>query len=224
MKSIEEIFYNLDKRCHKIKHYFPLYEKHFEKYIGKSPKILEIGIFGGGSIDLWLEYFGPGTTIVGIDINPVCKKFEKENVKIIIDSQSNKKLWKKFNNNMFDIVIDDGSHICSDQIETLECVFPLIKDNGIYWCEDTHTSYFESHGGGLHNKQSFIEYSKKLIDVINDRHTKILFPRGKNLLDKHIDKNLIKTFKNIKAIHFYDSIVAIDKEKEIKFEEVIVRG
>ena len=75
MSILEEKFYKLTKRCHKFIHYFELYEKHFEKYVGKSPRILEIGVFGGGSLELWKEYFGPGTTVVGVDKNPQCKKY-----------------------------------------------------------------------------------------------------------------------------------------------------
>jgi len=52
MSILEEKFYKLTKRCHKFIHYFELYEKHFEKYVGKSPRILEIGVFGGGSLEI----------------------------------------------------------------------------------------------------------------------------------------------------------------------------
>ena len=50
---LRKVFTTLTKRCDKFEHYFPLYEKHFEKYIGKSPRILEIGVRGGGSLQMW---------------------------------------------------------------------------------------------------------------------------------------------------------------------------
>ena len=63
---------NTGKKITKWKHYFPIYEKHFEPIRNKPIKILEIGILNGGSLEMWRYYF-PEATIVGIDINPVCK-------------------------------------------------------------------------------------------------------------------------------------------------------
>ena len=73
---LREIFTRLTKRCDKFEHYFPLYEKHFSKYIGKSPRILEIGVRGGGSLQMWQKYFGEGTYVHGIDIDAKCKAHE----------------------------------------------------------------------------------------------------------------------------------------------------
>jgi hypothetical protein len=44
----------------KWNHYFPIYHRHFSKFIGKPVKILEIGIYSGGSLDMWRSYFGSG--------------------------------------------------------------------------------------------------------------------------------------------------------------------
>ena len=40
-------------------HYFPIYEKHFERFRNKPVKILEIGVLNGGSLPMWQKYFGP---------------------------------------------------------------------------------------------------------------------------------------------------------------------
>ena len=208
--SIEELFYNLKKRCHKFVHYFPLYEKHFEKYVGKSPRILEIGVFGGGSLELWKKYFGPGTTVVGVDINPKCKEYEEEDIEIIIDSQTNKDLWSSMDDESFDIIIDDGSHFSKDQIIGLELTYRLLKQDGTYWCEDVGTSYYEEFGAGLHNPKSFISYTKQIIDAINDYHTKVIY-RNKINNGAKLDSKFVNIYKDITGIHFYDSIVVIDK-------------
>ena len=39
-----------------------------------------MGIFNGGSLKIWKEYFGPDAKIIGIDINPECKKFEEDGI------------------------------------------------------------------------------------------------------------------------------------------------
>ena len=44
---------NACKRLHKWFHYFDIYERHFERFRGKNPTMLEIGVFGGGSLAMW---------------------------------------------------------------------------------------------------------------------------------------------------------------------------
>lgn len=79
MNDLEKYFYeNNDKLIDKWIHYFDIYEKYFSKYRNKEVVILEIGVFQGGSLQMWKEYFGPGAKIYGIDINPNCKKLEEE--------------------------------------------------------------------------------------------------------------------------------------------------
>ena len=83
--NLKEIFWNLDKGCTKWSGYFDVYERHLGKFVGKKPRILEIGVLGGGSIEMWLKYFGEGTQVVGIDINEECKKYEYDgNVEIVM--------------------------------------------------------------------------------------------------------------------------------------------
>ena len=36
----------------------------------------------------------------------------------------------------FDIIIDDGSHFAVDQLNTLQNLYPLVKDGGYYIIED----------------------------------------------------------------------------------------
>ena len=42
----------------------------------------------------------------------------------------------------FDIVIDDGGHTMRQQILSVETLFPLLADGGVYIVEDCHTSYW----------------------------------------------------------------------------------
>ena len=34
-------------------HYFPAYETHFSRYIGRPVTFVEIGVSGGGSLQMW---------------------------------------------------------------------------------------------------------------------------------------------------------------------------
>jgi hypothetical protein len=43
---------NGGKRLHKWVHYFDIYSRHFERFRDRQPVVLEIGVFGGGSLAL----------------------------------------------------------------------------------------------------------------------------------------------------------------------------
>jgi hypothetical protein len=65
-------------------HYFDVYDRHFRAFRGRDVHVLEIGIYSGGSLDMWRDYFGPKSTIYGVDIEPDCRVYEKDGVKIYI--------------------------------------------------------------------------------------------------------------------------------------------
>src|SRR5215211_8784066 len=72
----------------KWRHYFAIYHRHLHKFIGRSPHVLEVGIYSGGSLPMWLHYFGNGTQIYGVDIEPACAKHERDGVRVFIGDQA----------------------------------------------------------------------------------------------------------------------------------------
>ena len=187
-----------------IKHssYFQVYEELLSKYKNKKITFVEVGIFNGGSLFMWRSYFGEQARIIGIDLNPEAKKWEKEGFEIYIGSQSDHAFWELFFKNvgMIDVLLDDGGHTNEQQIiSTYDCI-PFINDNGVIIVEDTHTSYMK----GFNNptKFTFINYAKKIIDDINFRFPSIGRP--------HSNLN-----NYVYSINFYESIVCfnIDRRK-----------
>ena len=191
-KLVKDILYsNSDKDTSKILHdyfinnngpaihkglrYFDLYERYFKKYRGRNINILEIGVQNGGSTKMWKHYFSHSfpnakVQIYGVDIDPRCKDVEEDGIKIFIGSQADRDFWKKIKSEIpkLDIVIDDGGHTMEQQIITLEEIYDHIKEDGLYWCEDCATSYWNAtHGGGYKHKDSYIEYTKNIIDYLN---------------------------------------------------------
>ena len=53
-------------------HYFPIYERHLAPWRNKTLTFIEIGVFKGGSLQMWRHYFGEQALIVGVDIDPRC--------------------------------------------------------------------------------------------------------------------------------------------------------
>ena len=73
-------------RLHKWMHYFDIYTKHFEKYRNRPITMMEIGVHGGGSLQMWHDYFHPESRIVGIDINPNCAQHAGDRIDVHIGS------------------------------------------------------------------------------------------------------------------------------------------
>jgi len=182
-------------------HYFEIYDRYFSKYVGKEIIILEIGIFQGGSLKMWKEYFGERCKIYAIDVNPLCRQFEEDNVEIFIGSQSDRIFLRSIKNKIpkVDILIDDGGHTMQQQIVSFEELFDHVNDNGIYLCEDVHTSYWPIYGGGYKRTETFMEYTKNLIDYLNAWHSK----------EKKFQVNNFT--RSTYSIHYYDSLVVIEK-------------
>jgi hypothetical protein len=92
----------------KWRHYFDIYDRHFSRFRGQEVHIVEIGIYSGGSLDMWRDYFGPKAHIYGVDIQPSCKSYESENIKVFIGNQGDRNFWKSFREAVprVDIVID----------------------------------------------------------------------------------------------------------------------
>mgnify|MGYP001413345755 CR=1 FL=1 len=210
--KLEKFFYNNKKNLiQKWDHYFDIYDRHFQKYKDKDIVLLEIGVSNGGSLKMWEDYFGINTKIFGVDIDPRCKEFESENIKIFIGSQSDKYFLKDVKNKIpkVDIIIDDGGHFMNQQIIAFEELFDHLKEDGIYLCEDTHTSYWLYFGGGYKRRGTFIEYSKSFIDLLNAFHSE----------QKQLKPNQFT--QSVDSIHYYDSVLVIEKRKRLSPKNII---
>lgn len=202
-KTLHNYFVNNhNKAIHKWFGYFDIYEKHFSRFRGKNINILEIGVQNGGSARMWRDYFSTGNNCVrifGVDVNPKCKALEEEGIEIFIGSQEDRAFLRDLKNKIppVDILIDDGGHTMNQQIVSFEELFDFVKDEGVYLCEDTHTSYWEEFGGG---KNSFINYTKNLIDELNAYYAK-----------KNSALSVTNFTKTAYSITYYDSVVVIEK-------------
>src|SRR3954463_16191800 len=115
-------------------HYFDIYERHFAKFRNRSVNLLEIGIYSGGSLDMWRDYFGSRAMIYGVDVQPDCAVYESQGVKVFIGDQSKAAFWERFKaaTPMRDIIIDEGSHKPTHQITTLDALLPHLNPGGVY--------------------------------------------------------------------------------------------
>ena len=202
MNDLKKYFDNNTGRViHKWQHYFEIYDRHFSAYRNKEIVILEIGVFQGGSLQMWKNYFGPKAKIYGIDIDPGCKQYEEENIEIFIGSQSDKNFLTEVKSKMpeIDILIDDGGHTMNQINTSFLELFDHVKEDGIYAIEDLHTSYWLDYGGGYKRMGTFIELSKNIVDSIHAWHSH----QSNFKMDKYT--------KTVHSLHYYDSITIVEK-------------
>ena len=86
---LEALYYSHRARlAYKWHHYLELYDRHLSRFRGRPVRILELGIFSGGSLQIWKSYFGEHAAIHGVDIDPSCAQFVEERIVPHIGSQS----------------------------------------------------------------------------------------------------------------------------------------
>jgi len=131
-------------------HFLKIYENYFKDFKNKKINILEIGVHEGKSLMIWKGFF-PKANIIGIDLKSYNFKINR-----IFTFQGDQTdayfllgIARKFKK--FDIIIDDGSHVCSHIIKTFGVLFNYLKDDGLYICEDLQTSYWPRYGGSRMN-------------------------------------------------------------------------
>jgi hypothetical protein len=220
MKRLDEIAKSIgtDKSSN-IHNYCEKYEKYFPFERWENLKILEIGVLGGDSIKTWKEYY-PNSTVIGIDINPDCIKYQdiKNNIFVEIGSQDDpdflKSIVEKWGS--FDMILDDGSHMNNHVIFSFIKLIDSVKPSGIYVVEDSCTSYWPEYGGAFRSPGTMMEFFKDMTDDVNFRgqlqeyfwyeHAR----REDFLIQQTLQKDLmIRT--DIESINFLNGIIIITK-------------
>jgi hypothetical protein len=118
--------------------YFGPYHRHLGRYVGRPVTVLEIGVYSGGSLRMWRDYFGSQAHVYGVDIEPECRQHTDERIDVVIGDQSDPAFWAESLAALpeLDVVIDDGGHEPQHQIPTFEAVLGHIRRGGTYICED----------------------------------------------------------------------------------------
>jgi len=129
--------------------YFDAYHAAMQSFVGKPVKMLEIGIYSGGSLPMWKTYLGEHAQIYGLDIEQGCKEYEEDRVTVFYADQSDQRQLRQILRitGSLDIVVDDGSHLPDHQIASFEAIFPNMNPGGVYIIEDVC---------GIHNR--FTDY------------------------------------------------------------------
>ena len=203
--------------CYSVKmnHYFSIYSELLREFRGKKCTLVEVGVLDGGSLHAWRKYLGKNAEIIGIDLNPNAKRFEKEGFRIFIGDQSDVNFWNYFYSkiNSIDVLIDDGGHASHQQITTLICALNNISKKALIIVEDTHSNFF-THLNQFEGENTFLNYSKQVTDNLTLRQ--VFNTSRPERFPKLLNTDSLDQFKNVKSVSFYNGIVAYKIEPYLK--------
>lgn len=200
MGPIERAFHGHRGRpLDKWLHYLPLYDRYLAPWIGRPLTMLEIGVGGGGSLEMWRTALGTQATLFGIDVNPKCAARVDPPNQVRIGSQDDPAFLARILDEMGapDIVLDDGSHVAAHQRASFAALWPALKPGGLYIIEDLHTAYWPRFGGGYRVPESAVELGKQLVDDLHGWH--------------HDEPAALVPRQQLGGVHFHDSMVVIEK-------------
>lgn len=221
-----EAFFNsrrpTDRGIWKWLHYFDVYHRHLARFRGPAPiNMLEIGVYGGGSLEMWAQYLddpvargligvehGP-PTIHGVDIDPACKGFERGGVKIHIGDQASSAFWSTFRSEVkpLDIVIDDGGHREDQQLAAWRNLWMHMNPGGVYIVEDVEPNRFLNE---VMLMATMLQPSEPFSRNMDDDERSLIIPAS------HFQQQ-------VESIHVYTGMVVLEKPAKIPTEFVASR-
>lgn len=160
--------------------YLRYYESFFAPHRHRALNLLELGVHMGGSLQMWRDYF-PYGQIFGVDLEARAIA-NAERIHTFVGDVRERAVFETIARDagvgVFDIIIDDASHIGAAARDSFEHLFrDRLAHGGIYVIEDWGTGYrqdwsdgaawaepeptklrFPSHDAGL------VGYVKSLID------------------------------------------------------------
>lgn len=222
-ESVEDIYKRKrEKISDKWSSYLKLYDDLLISYQNENVRILEIGVQNGGSLEAWSDYFKKAKTIIGCDIVEKCGElqFSNKNIKVVVgDSahyETKNRILKENDDEGFDIIIDDGSHISSSCIKNFIQYFPILNVGGIYIVEDVHCSYWEDFEGGLFHPESTMTFFKRIADIVNFEHWNNALSLESYFDD--FDKLDFGSLREIFSVAFFNSVVVLWKRSREQCE------
>ena len=177
------------------------YEHHLNSFKEKKIKILEIGSYSGAAAAAFVKYF-PNSEIYCLDVNLRNFKYSSKKIHVFGLDVSNPKMMLKFLSKInffdsikyFDIIIDDGSHIQSDQLIALNFFYKYVARNGFYIIEDYKFPNYHKHLNDVDDLKI-----DELVEKINNKkliNSKLLSSDTINDL-KQNDKNIFEYKGNL---------------------------
>lgn len=176
--------WNLGGNCfifYKTKELVDQYEKFWTAKKNFHPSnVLELGLWDGGSMAFWFEYFHPDKH-VGVDITLKEDSFYfkkyinsrglEKRIKTYwginqADSGKLREIAKNEFSAPLDLVIDDASHLYEPTKTSFETLFPLLRPGGFYVIEDWAWAHWQEFQTSDHPWATETEPTKLIFEII----------------------------------------------------------
>ncbi len=141
--------------------YLPTYQSIAET-IGPSGRVCEVGVFQGGSLELWQALFPQGL-VVGIDHDPLAR-WPQGTMQVVAD-QTDQTLPARLQEvtATFDLIVEDASHDGDASRRTWELLWPLVDAGGWYVIEDWMVGFPDWPGPGP-SRPSMLACARSFLD------------------------------------------------------------
>lgn len=209
MNELEKILSSKKYNTDKNREYLDNYVRHFSKLKDSEIALLELGIYKGGSLYLWRDYFSHYATIVGLDINSVVLEDESGRIHIYKGRQQDTVLLDRIGRESakdgFDIIIDDASHLGeATKISFWHLFEHHLKPGGIYVIEDWRTGYW---GNWYDGKQfNLARHDSKIrngLKIYLDQKLDAIVQEEDSDQNPSLEKRILTRFRNkISRKHF----------------------
>lgn len=144
--SLEEIVDNSRTDKNTVHSYLPLYQELLISKKESAKNVLEIGIYNGGSIKLWSDFF-TNANVYALDIMNIDNVWEciKNKEKIILHTSINAYKTEFFathfldKNIKCDFILDDGPHSLKSMRKFIKLYSQIMTDDGILIIEDVQS-------------------------------------------------------------------------------------
>lgn len=211
METLKDIAYRLgtDKK-HTRHNYVSIYDQLFKDIRFNNLRLFEIGVALCRSHNMWLEWM-PNAVVYGIDTSSArFSEFSKGKPRLILDNVNagdRKQLeGYAFNRGPWDIIIDDGSHLNSQQKLGFEVLWDYVIPGGFYIIEDTHSSYQSKYKD---TPRSLIDYMCYLVQELSFTIDQNKIYASMSFREDKMD--IPKYQREIEYIKFHTGMVIIKK-------------
>ena len=124
--------------------YFPAYQR-LAAVIGPAGRVLEVGVWVGGSLRMWQELF-PDGLVAGADNGAEIRPAWPPGTVAITAGQDDPALaaaaWDASPDG-YDLIVDDASHVGELSAATFRLLWPLVRPGRWYVLEDWTVGYAE---------------------------------------------------------------------------------
>jgi hypothetical protein len=127
--------------------YIATYEAAFAGLRDEPIRLLELGVYTGGSLLMWADFF-PRATITGLDQRAV--EIGHPRIRVVQGDQADTALLTSIAPPQgFDVIVDDASHLAGPTAASFWHLFEHhLRPGGIYAIEDWGTGYFPHRPDG----------------------------------------------------------------------------